>query len=173
MRKDSSLSADAWIIKIGGSLYNSKYLIHWLDAISSYSSKNLIVVPGGGPFADQVRQADDKFNLDQCCAHNMAILAMQQYGNMLVSLCPRLIAVNSVEKIRQVWGSSKTAVWEPYEMVRDQYNLDKSWDVTSDSLALWFCIDSTLQELAKNNHINLHISHKSKVKNLPGLLHQK
>ncbi|MGI9227217.1 MAG: hypothetical protein ACR2PU_00345 [Gammaproteobacteria bacterium] len=202
MRKDSSLNADAWVVKIGGSLYNSKYLIHWLDAISSFSGKNLIIVPGGGPFADQVRQVDDKFNLDQYCAHNMAVLAMQQYGNMLVSLCPSLVAVNSIEKIRQVWDSSKTAVWEPYEMVRDQCTLDKSWDVTSDSLALWFaslleiknlllvksseyvlettdlemleksgCIDSTLQEFAKHNHINIHVSHKSKVEILPGLLH--
>lgn len=202
MRKDSSLSVDAWVIKIGGSLYNSKYLIHWLDAISSYSGKNLIVVPGGGPFAEQVREADDKFNLDQRCAHNMAVLAMQQYGNMLVSLCPSLVAVNSIENIRQVWDSSNTAIWEPYEMVHDQCTLDESWDVTSDSLALWLanlletknlllvkssehvlettdlkmleksgCIDSTLQELAKNNHINIHISHKSKVGNLHEFLH--
>lgn len=128
---------NSWAIKIGGSLYNSKYLVQWLNAISKYSSKNIIIVPGGGPFADQVRFADEKFNLDQAHAHNMAVMAMQQYGHLLASLCPVLTVANSIEKVRQAWNESKSVIWEPYEIVRDQCRLDKTWDVSSDSLAVW------------------------------------
>lgn len=127
----------AWAIKIGGSLYDSKYLVQWLDILYQITSKKIIIIPGGGPFADQVRQADEKFRLNQIQVHNMAVMAMQQYGNMLVSLCPDMMAANSVEKIHAVWDESKVAIWEPYEMVRDECELDKSWKVTSDSLAVW------------------------------------
>lgn len=133
----SGLTSGAWVIKIGGSLYSSKYLVQWLDAINAYSSKKIVIVPGGGPFADQVRLADEKFNLHQDYSHNMAVLAMQQYGCSLASLCAGLATASSAEQIYQSWGASKAVIWEPYEMVRDQCRLDKTWDVSSDSLAVW------------------------------------
>ena len=127
----------SWVIKIGGSLYASKYLMKWLDAIARYSSRNIVIVPGGGPFADQVRVADKKFNLDQKKAHLMAVLAMQQYGTMLTSECSSMQLANSKEKIHYVWESNKVAVWEPFDMVRNECTLKASWAYTSDSIAAW------------------------------------
>ena len=43
-----------WVVKLGGSLYDSRHLPCWLDALSKTGA---IVVPGGGGFADRVRQA--------------------------------------------------------------------------------------------------------------------
>jgi len=134
---NSGLSSGAWVIKIGGSLYSSKCLVQLLDTIKAYSSKKIVIVPGGGPFADQVRLADKKFSLNQNYSHNMAVLAMQQYGCLLASLCAGLATASSAEQIYQAWDASKAVIWEPYEMVRDQCRLDKTWDVSSDSLALW------------------------------------
>jgi aspartokinase-like uncharacterized kinase len=128
---------NAWVIKIGGSLYDSKYLIRWLTAISECSIKQIVIVPGGGPFADQVRRADEKFSLKAVHSHNMAVMAMQQYGAVLASLCTSLILANSKDKINQAWANEKVAIWEPYDLVQDQCRLDKTWEVTSDSLALW------------------------------------
>ena len=127
----------AWVIKIGGSLYNSKYLTMWLNEISECSLKQIVIVPGGGPFADQVRKADEKFGLEEIHSHNMAVLAMQQYAAVCASLCPTLELANSIDKIHNAWGNEKAAIWEPYETVRDQCRLDKTWEVTSDSLAIW------------------------------------
>lgn len=141
MRRDASLnsgpSSESWAIKIGGSLYNSKFLVQWLDAISKCSNKNIVVIPGGGPFADQVRLADEKFNLDQGSSHSMAVMAMQQFGSLLASQCVGLTTARSTEQIFQAWSESKAVIWEPYEMVRDRCTLDKTWDITSDSLAVW------------------------------------
>ncbi len=200
MPRDVSLNTEAWVIKIGGSLYDSKYLVQWLNSISEYTSKNIIIVPGGGPFADQVRLADEKFCLG-AYAHNMAVMAMQQYANVLASLCPAMALAHSIESVHQIWGESKVAIWEPYEMVRDQCTLDKTWDITSDSLAVWLtsileiknllliksskqvlettnleifakngCIDLALQELANSYQVDIHVSHKSKANNLYELL---
>jgi aspartokinase-like uncharacterized kinase len=127
----------AWAIKIGGSLYASKYLTQWLGILHQVTGTKIIIIPGGGPFADQVRQADEKFSLNHIQVHNMAVMAMQQYGNMLASLSPDLIAANSIDVIYAAWEASKVVIWEPYEMVRDECELEKSWQVTSDSLAVW------------------------------------
>lgn len=126
-----------WVIKLGGSLYASKYLPEWLRILSNCNHHNLIIVPGGGPFADQVRAADEKFSLKPEISHNMAVLAMQQYAYMLQSLCPKLVLADSQDEIKQHWQNSSTVIWEPYPMVRDECALQASWQVTSDSLAAW------------------------------------
>lgn len=128
---------DCWAIKIGGSLYESQYLQAWLETISDISNKKIIIVPGGGPFADQVRKADDKFSLQSKYSHAMAVMAMQQYAGVLKSLSPALIGASSVEKIQQTLNASQVTLWEPYEMVRDQCRLAESWEISSDSLAVW------------------------------------
>jgi len=126
-----------WVIKIGGSLYDSSYLVDWLHAISECESQKIIIVPGGGPFADLIREVDNHFNIDQCLAHNMAILAMQQYGYLMKSLCPSLTLVDTQKKMNACWSNRNVAIWEPFNMVRLYCDLEKSWNITSDSLAAW------------------------------------
>ena len=126
-----------WVIKIGGSLYNSKYLIHWLNTISECTDHNIVIVPGGGPFADLVRETDKKFNLDQTHAHAMAVMGMQQYGYLMASMCPRLALASTVDEIRSSWDKGIAVVWEPYQMVNRDCDLEKTWQLTSESLAAW------------------------------------
>ncbi len=131
-----------WVIKLGGSLYNSKYLIQWLKVISDYinnesNKHNIIIVPGGGPFADIIRDADKKFKLDPIHAHNMAVLGMQQYGYLMASLCSNFSLAGNEKDILHNWQTGKAVIWEPYQMVSSSCELEKSWQVTSDSLATW------------------------------------
>lgn len=126
-----------WVIKIGGSLYNSHYLLDWLTAISECENYNFVVVPGGGPFADQIRHADSKYKLDQALVHNMAVLSMQQYAYVMKSLCPELKLVNSKDQIQKCMADKKSAIWEPFDMVSKNCDLEKTWDTTSDSIAGW------------------------------------
>lgn len=137
MPSNNNSNTDAWAIKLGGSLYNSNYLVKYLNAIRECSDKKIVIIPGGGPFADQVRLADEEYEIEPTHAHNMAILAMQQFGYLLASICPDFVLANNKEDIFRAWASSSVVIWEPYVMVRDQCTLDKSWDITSDSLAAW------------------------------------
>jgi len=77
-----------YIIKIGGSLYYRPELRRVLAHAAALvkAPHSAVVVPGGGPFADQVRRAQQRWPLADGIAHNMALLAMRQYGLMLAAL---------------------------------------------------------------------------------------
>ncbi|MCU7930886.1 MAG: amino acid kinase [Candidatus Thiodiazotropha sp. (ex Codakia rugifera)] len=124
-----------WVVKLGGSLAYSEDLKGWLRALASDSS--LVIVPGGGPFADQVRHAQNQWGFDESTAHRMALLAMEQFGTMLCALQPGLRTAASVEEIDDVQQRGKTPVWMPGFMVMTEPEIAHSWEVTSDALSLW------------------------------------
>ena len=136
-----------WVVKIGGSLYNSNYLIEWLHALLARSQDKIVIVPGGGPFAEQVRQVDLQVRLAPQHVHFMAVLAMQQYAHMLASLSPELCLARSKAHIHACWEQQKVAVWEPYDLVTQACRLEKTWAVTSDSLAVWLAQYLSIERL--------------------------
>lgn len=124
-----------WVVKLGGSLFNSDNLRNWLKVLAGCGS--VVVVPGGGPFADQVRQAQHRWGFDDSSAHIMALLAMEQFGRMLCGLQPGLAAATTIQQIREVLERGGTPVWMPTSMVMAASGIEHSWGVTSDSLAAW------------------------------------
>lgn len=124
------------VLKIGGSLYESSNLWEWL-ALFPIVRNSVVIVPGGGPFADQVRAAGKKWHLPLNCAHDMAVLGMQQYGHMMIGINPQLTLEKSCHTILSNLEQHKTLVWAPYDEVLAAKELDKNWQTTSDSLALW------------------------------------
>jgi len=121
-----------WAVKLGGSLADSHCLIPWLEALSQTSA---IIVPGGGLFADAVRQAQMHWHFDEQTAHHMAILAMRQYGRMLVGLCPKLVMATTLENLAKHIGNA--VVWLPDPESLDEEGIPATWDISSDSLAAW------------------------------------
>ncbi len=130
------------MVKLGGSLADSPHLPHWLEAISQTDA---VIVPGGGPFADAVREAQQRWQFDEQTAHQMAILAMWQYGRMLAGLCPKLVAATALKDLRQHKGRAK--VWLPNPEALDAAGIPASWDITSDSLAAWLAGQIQAQHL--------------------------
>ena len=49
-----------WVVKLGGSLAYASELPRWLSALAEGAGGRAIIVPGGGPFADQVRHAQSE-----------------------------------------------------------------------------------------------------------------
>ncbi len=125
-----------WIVKIGGSLNANPVLPAWLDLLTQCGGGRVTVVCGGGSFADEVRNTQTKWRLDDLSAHNMAVLAMAQTAYLLHGLNPALQLASSKADIRRVLHSGKTALWLPLEMQRDQPDTQTNWEVTSDSMAL-------------------------------------
>jgi aspartokinase-like uncharacterized kinase len=124
------------IVKLGGSLHDAPELRAWLAALARVPGPSRIVVPGGGPFADTVRSAQAGLDFDDLAAHRMAILAMQQYGLLLQAQEPVLGLAETEEELKQL-PRSGAAVWLPWTLAGREDRLEASWDVTSDSLALW------------------------------------
>src|SRR5215831_4903933 len=65
------------VVKLGGSVMRSPELSAWLDVIAA-SLRPVILVPGGGALADEVRAAQLELGFDHAAAHRMALLAMDQ-----------------------------------------------------------------------------------------------
>ena len=129
-------SNDITVVKLGGSHAGSAHLSRWLGVLAACGG-HVVLVPGGGPFADAVRKAQPKMGFDQAAAHHMALLAMEQYGRALVSLRPGLRLAGSIAAIRRVLRDGHVPIWAPTAMVLRAAYIPASWDITSDSLAAW------------------------------------
>ena len=125
------------IVKIGGSLYSSPQLKEWIDQLALVDGHTIVIVPGGGPFADQVRDAASQWDLSEQCSHHMAVLAMQQFALMLVGLNENLHLVDTCKDIHSENNKGRVMVWSPYKEVSNSCDYPKNWQVTSDSLAIW------------------------------------
>ncbi len=125
-----------WVVKLGGSLWRSPLLRDWLERLAR-AEHAPVVVPGGGPFADQVRRAQAHWGFSDRAAHRMALLAMEQMALMLCALDDRLLAVEDPASIRRAIASRRVPVWLPSKMLEGDPQVAEDWTVTSDSLALW------------------------------------
>jgi len=127
------------IVKLGGGvLRRSECFDAALAAIhAAAASTRLLVVPGGGPFADAVRDADRRLRLTNTAAHRMAILGMDQYAWLIASRLADASIVGRPDEIAETVAASRIPVLAPSAWLADADPLPHSWDVTSDSIAAW------------------------------------
>lgn len=126
------------VIKLGGSLMRSSELTGWLGTIQSLATKtNVIIVPGGGEFADKVREMQSSLGFDEQTAHRLALLAMSQNGYLLAGLNKNLHVVEDLESLLSGLDKSIPQLWLPTILLEDDSEIPASWDYTSDSICLW------------------------------------
>jgi aspartokinase-like uncharacterized kinase len=125
------------VVKLGGSLAQSEVLPRWLDACVSAGAGRIVIVPGGGPWADEVRILQSQLGFDDRRAHRLALRAMEEYGRVLVGMKPGLVPAADVAAIRGALENATVPVWMPHDMVVADASIPESWEVTSDSLAAW------------------------------------
>jgi len=116
---------------------SSGNLKEWLSIITEFGAGKLVIVPGGGIFAEYVRVAQKKWKYDDKTAHQMALLAMEQYAHLLKSHAPVLSYSDSIDGIEKAVNLNQIPVWLPFKMITQCQELSSNWNLTSDSLALW------------------------------------
>lgn len=126
-----------WVIKLGGSLQDSEHLQPWLNNIVKHGVGRLVLAPGGGRFADAVREEQKARGFDDREAHSRAVKAMEQFAGLLREYAPELVPVQSRAEILDAVENNQLPIWLPSAIVIDNPALPASWSVTSDSLALW------------------------------------
>jgi hypothetical protein len=130
---------DAVIVKVGGSLALQPEKLRILCAkLTEISHRHrLVVLPGGGEFADAVRNLDNRFHLLPQVSHRMAILGMDQYGLALSDLIAGSRLVDKLEEVKEILNLGELPVFLPSAFLFSKGALEKSWDVTSDSIAIY------------------------------------
>ncbi|MFA0822362.1 MAG: amino acid kinase [Methanomethylovorans sp.] len=123
------------VLKLGGSLMENapQLLIYLKDNLNliSYTAPAVLIVPGGGVFADSIREVHRKEGIGDYAAHWMAILGMEQYAYYLADKSG-IRTTDDLDKI--VPGIT---ILMPYRLLYSMDPLPHSWDVTSDCIAAW------------------------------------
>lgn len=136
------------VIKLGGSLMSSGKLLPCLEKIDNcYRDKDTVIVPGGGVFADQVREAQQQWQFDDRTAHMMSILAMKQTALLCKALKRKFSLFDSIADFKKRKTTSGIAIWSPEIAELDHSGIPSSWNVTSDSLSAWLANELTADEL--------------------------
>jgi aspartokinase-like uncharacterized kinase len=130
-------------------------LPHWLSLLAKHGNGKVVIVPGGSVFADAVRQAQKMTGVSDVLAHELALLAMDQFGLLLAGMQPGLVtAANELEIAERGW-QHQTVVWLPSQMVLADSAVEQSWRVTSDSLSAWLASKLAADQLLLVKSVDL------------------
>ena len=109
-------------MKIGGSLIDQ---VPGITRALLASPCPVLVIPGGGPFANLVRTLHAPDNE----SHWMAVLGMEQYGWYIASF--------GISASPDLQVPGHPVVLLPYALMRKEDPLPHNWDITSDTIAAW------------------------------------
>jgi aspartokinase-like uncharacterized kinase len=138
----NQLEGELVIVKVGGSLYDYLELRPRLQRyLASIKPANVAIFPGGGPWADAVRLLDQVHGLGEEASHWLAVQSLSVGAQFLKQLLGNVAGVvTKLSDCQKLWRDRKTAVIDPEAFARDDSRredaLPRSWQVTSDSLAL-------------------------------------
>jgi aspartokinase-like uncharacterized kinase len=125
------------VIKVGGGLLGIPGALREVCATIGVLGRQqaVVVVPGGGPLADLVRELDRTVGLSDDASHWMAMLAMDQYAHLLAERIEGAALVEEPGGIAATLRAGRVAVLAPSRWLRAADPLPHSWDATSDSVA--------------------------------------
>lgn len=131
------MSAGPTVVKVGGAVVRDGPVLHdvLLSVASLAAQRALLVVPGGGEFADAVRTAQRRLGFADDAAHWMALQAMDQVAELLASQLPHGCVVGDTSGVAQALASGALPVLAPAGWMRAADILPRTWEVTSDSVA--------------------------------------
>ncbi|HIP17664.1 MAG TPA: hypothetical protein EYG76_05165 [Methanothermococcus okinawensis] len=124
------------IVKIGGSLtYFSESLLNELKSFSNPKNK-IIIIPGGGKFANVVRELDTSVKMRDRTSHKLALLSMDMMGIYFSELSD-IETVNTLYDAKEILKKKNIVILLPSKIVLSTDELPNSWEVTSDSVAAY------------------------------------
>ncbi len=137
------------VFKIGGKiLENSKNLECTISQLKKLYDDNtlqkIIIIPGGGSYANFIRSIDKKIVLGDDLAHWTAIFSMDYNGKDVNKQFPDLECIDDFKDIRS--AKRIFCIFLPYNYLKKKDELQHSWDVTSDSITIYIANKLNLNE---------------------------
>jgi aspartokinase-like uncharacterized kinase len=125
------------IVKIGGSLtYDAKPLLKALKNYAKENNKKIIIIPGGGEFANVVRKIDKALNISNSLSHKLAIKCMDLIGEVYAEI-GNIKAYDTLFNLKREIEKEKIAILLPSKILLSTDIAEHSWAITSDSLSLY------------------------------------
>jgi aspartokinase-like uncharacterized kinase len=140
------------VVKVGGSLFDwpelGPRLRRWLSALDV---REIVLVPGGGPTADVIRDLDRTHRLGEDKAHWLALRSLSLNAHVLAGLLPSGEVVDDLAACSQCWATGRLPVLDAHAFaLADEGRpgwLPHRWDVTSDSVAARVAVAAGAREL--------------------------
>jgi aspartokinase-like uncharacterized kinase len=126
------------VLKIGGSFLTFPSELKNLCKVLSINRKdhNLLIIPGGGIFADIVRKYYLELKLSEITSHQMAVHSMDQYGLILKEFIGKSsVLISNLDRIDASLGDNRIGILEASNINLKTHLMPRSWSVTSDSIA--------------------------------------
>ncbi|AAB98446.1 delta 1-pyrroline-5-carboxylate synthetase [Methanocaldococcus jannaschii DSM 2661] len=125
------------IVKIGGSLtYDAKPLLKALKNYAKENNKKIVIIPGGGEFANVVRKIDKALNISNSLSHKLAIKCMDLIGEVYAEI-GYIKAYDTLFDLKREIEKEKIAILLPSKILLSTDIAEHSWAITSDSLSLY------------------------------------
>lgn len=136
-----SVRPDAWALKAGGSVDEEPgALARLLRVVEELAPKTpMVIVPGGGAFADFVRVRGAVRATRDDTAHIQAVLSMAQFGYDIVEKLKNAALAHDAREVDGAFNKGLTPVFMPYPWILDADDLPANWSVTSDTIAVRVC----------------------------------
>lgn len=142
------------VVKVGGSLFDlpdlADRLRQWL---SRQSPAHHVLLAGGGPLAEQVRQWDALRPLEEAAAHWMCVDLLTVSAHLLHARLPEIPLIEDDRLLCRRVGERNCTIFVPAKWMRHGEPklpgtpLPQTWEVTSDSIAARLAIALGSEEL--------------------------
>ncbi len=131
---------DKAIFKIGGKiLENSQNLNNTISQLYQLLQENIIkkiiIIPGGGSYANFIRELDKELKIGDTMAHWMAIYAMDYNGKIIGKQYPNIKLTDDFEELKK--NDNMIYLFLTFKYLKELDELPYSWDITSDSISLY------------------------------------
>ena len=127
------------VVKVGGGVLSRASAFELVTgALAAFGrGRRVLVVPGGGPFEQAVRELLRRLKIGVDAAHWMAALGMDQYAHALVERTTGAVLVEQPPEIEAALDAGSIPVLAPYRWLRTVDPLPHTWDASSDNVAAW------------------------------------
>jgi aspartokinase-like uncharacterized kinase len=126
------------LVKVGGSLLGWPEFPARLRAyLDGQAGRRVVLVVGGGRFADEVRRLDSVFGIGEKRSHGLALLSLDLSARVACAVVPGLVTVEEPAGLGVAFEGSAVPVVLPRRFLEKlgAGPLPECWDVTTDSIA--------------------------------------
>jgi aspartokinase-like uncharacterized kinase len=146
------MSGSVVVVKVGGSL------LDWPDfrsRLSGYletrSSDRVVLIVGGGRFADVLRELDSNWNLGEERSHQAALRVLDFTAHLVGAILPGAFVIDDLSSLDDAWRIGRIPILAPRRFLDDDDRsadpLPHHWSTTTDSIAARLAVRLQAQEV--------------------------